>query len=120
MWLYLDKNTNGYRLELSQKACADWGLKKDSYYRAVKELQEKGYLQETTGGRFIFFEAGAEPEAEAGGADRQEAGAEPPPDAEKSKSRKPGVFVSFAASENLSADAKNLSQNQERNNINKT
>jgi hypothetical protein len=29
---------------LSQKACHDWGIKKDSYYAGVEELVSKGYL----------------------------------------------------------------------------
>jgi hypothetical protein len=29
---------------LSQKACRDWGIKKDSYYAGVEELVSKGYL----------------------------------------------------------------------------
>lgn len=44
LWLYLNKNMEGYSLELSQKACEEWGLKRDSYYRAFKELEAKGYL----------------------------------------------------------------------------
>lgn len=44
LWLYLDKNAEGYTLDLSQKACEAWGLKRDSYYRAFKELEDKGYL----------------------------------------------------------------------------
>ncbi len=44
LWLYLDKNAEGYTFDLSQKACEAWGLKRDSYYRAFKELEDKGYL----------------------------------------------------------------------------
>lgn len=44
LWLYLNKNMEGYSLELSQKAAEEWGLKRDSYYRAFKELEAKGYL----------------------------------------------------------------------------
>lgn len=56
LWLYLDKNANGYKLELSQKACEEWGLKKDSYYRAKKELESKGYLEQAGAGQYIFHE----------------------------------------------------------------
>ena len=31
LWLYFNKNQDDYQLELSQKACAEWGIKKDSY-----------------------------------------------------------------------------------------
>ena len=97
LWLYLDKNADGYRLELSQKACEEWGIKRDSYYRAVKELQDKGYLQETGGGRFIFHEAGAPQEATGSGG---------------------GAIVSsatIAKPENLSDFAREQEQKQERN-----
>ncbi len=45
LWLYLNKNAEGYSFDLSQKACEAWGLKRDSYYRAFKELEAKGYLK---------------------------------------------------------------------------
>ena len=44
LWLYFNKNQDGYQFELSQKACCDWGIKKDSYYAGVEELVSKGYL----------------------------------------------------------------------------
>ena len=44
LWLYFNKNQDGYHFELSQKACQDWGIKKDSYYAGVEELVSKGYL----------------------------------------------------------------------------
>ena len=44
LWLYLNKNQNNYKLELSRVACAGWGIKKDSYYAGVEELVSKGYL----------------------------------------------------------------------------
>ena len=44
LWLYFNKNQDGYQFELSQKACRDWGIKKDSYYAGVEELVSKGYL----------------------------------------------------------------------------
>ena len=45
LWLYFNKNQNNHSFELSQKACEAWGIKKSSYYRAIEELIEKGYLQ---------------------------------------------------------------------------
>lgn len=44
LWCYINKNQEHYDFELSQKACAEWGIKKDSYYNAVKDLINKGYL----------------------------------------------------------------------------
>lgn len=44
LWTYFNKNQDNYRFELSQRACAEWGIKKDSYYKAVKDLIEKRYL----------------------------------------------------------------------------
>ena len=44
LWTYFNKNQDNYRFDLSQRACAEWGIKKDSYYKAVKDLIEKRYL----------------------------------------------------------------------------
>ena len=44
LWLYCNKNQDNYQFELSQKAVAEWGLKKDAYQAAKKVLREKGYL----------------------------------------------------------------------------
>ena len=54
LWLYLDKNTDSYELELSQKACEEWGLKKDAYYTAKKKLIELGYLVPIRDGSNIY------------------------------------------------------------------
>ena len=35
MWLYLTKNQDGFQAELSQAACRDWGIQKDSYYKCI-------------------------------------------------------------------------------------
>ena len=58
LWTYLNKNQDNYRFELSQKACAEWGIKKDSYYSAVKDLIEKRYLVPLTqeSNIFCFYE----------------------------------------------------------------
>jgi len=60
LWFYINKNQEKFRLELSQKACADWGIKKDSYYSAVSELIEKNYLVPVSEGSncFGFYENG--------------------------------------------------------------
>lgn len=123
LWLYLDKNADGYRLELSQKACEVWGIKRDSYYRAVKELQEKGYLQETGGGRYIFHEVSTAQEATGGHRGAAEAWAEDLPQdaAEATQSATGtggGAIVSsaeIAKAENLSDFAREQEQKQERN-----
>lgn len=44
LWLYCNKNQDGYQFELSQKTLQNWGLKKDAYQTAKKKLIELGYL----------------------------------------------------------------------------
>lgn len=56
LWMYLAKNQNGYEFDLSNVDCNDWGIKSDSYHSAVKDLIQKGYLEETKSNRFIFHE----------------------------------------------------------------
>ena len=61
LWLYLNKNNDKFfPVELSQKACEEWGLKKDSYYRAFKELEKHGYLiqKQENSNIYLFFENG--------------------------------------------------------------
>lgn len=59
MWLYLNKNQDNYQFELSRKACEEWGIKKDSYYDGIKNLEEKGYLHPIRPGSsiYVFYEA---------------------------------------------------------------
>ena len=59
LWLYIEKNQDGFELELSQKACESWGLKKDSYRRAKLELIQKNYLREVEPDVFEFNEEGS-------------------------------------------------------------
>lgn len=94
MWLYFNKNQKNYMFELSQKACDDWGIKKDSYYNGIKELEAKGYLYPLHEGSniFCFYET---------------ARAENP----NQLSEKP---IWFSETQN------NLSENPERNNTNNT
>ena len=54
LWLYLALNQNGYEFALSQKACENWGIKKDTYYRSVDALKEHRYLVELEPGVFQF------------------------------------------------------------------
>ena len=58
MWLYLNKNQDNYRFGLSQKACEEWGIKKDSYYDGIKDLIANGYLRQSQPGSnlYIFYE----------------------------------------------------------------
>ena len=46
LWTYLALHSGLPSFGLSQKACEEWGIKKDSYYKAQEELKEKGYLRE--------------------------------------------------------------------------
>lgn len=94
LWLYLNKNQDGYRFELSRVDCAKWGIKKDSYYSAVDELINKGFLvQDHYGSNMYWFH-------------------------EKAVSDKPKSFseIQIEASENQ----KEESENPERNNTNNT
>ena len=54
LWLYFNKNQDDYQLELSQKACAEWGIKKDSYYNGVNELIRFGFLVPISEGSNIY------------------------------------------------------------------
>lgn len=55
LWLYIAKNQDGHKFELSQKAVAEWGLKKDAYYTARKKLMELGYLTPVREGSNIYI-----------------------------------------------------------------
>ena len=55
LWMYCNKNIDGYQFNLSRVDCEKWGLKKDAYYRAVKELTDKGFLVPICVGSNIFL-----------------------------------------------------------------
>lgn len=55
LWLYFAKNQNNYNFDLSQKAAAEWGIKKSAYYDNVEKLIEKGYLQQKDSNSNIFY-----------------------------------------------------------------
>ena len=58
MWLYLAKNQTKYEIDLSSKACKQWGITgKSSYDRAVTELMNAGYLHFINGNEFVFVES---------------------------------------------------------------
>lgn len=61
LWLYIQKNQNDFEFALSQKACEEFGLKKDSYRRAKDELITKGYLRDQGNDVYEFVE---EPECD--------------------------------------------------------
>ena len=59
MWMAITANKNGYVFDLSSTAMAnDWGLPIASYKRAVKELQDKGYMIPKEGKKnsFTFYD----------------------------------------------------------------
>ena len=57
LWVYIAKNQNGFTFGLSNKAVAEYfGIKKDQYDNAVKELIEKGYLIEIKNNEYVFKE----------------------------------------------------------------
>ena len=68
MWLYLNKNQDKYTFELSRKACEEWGIKKDSYYDGLKDLEAKGYLRQSRqGSNFYYFYESPRSENQNGG-----------------------------------------------------
>lgn len=58
MWMYFNKNQNGYKFDLSRADCLEWGIKKDSYYSAIADLIERGYLVPIREGsnHYMFYE----------------------------------------------------------------
>ena len=55
LWLYLSKNAKGFsHLELSQAHCAEWGITKTSYYKAVEYLIKEGYLQQKSDNSNVY------------------------------------------------------------------
>lgn len=54
LWLYFNKNQDKYEFELSRVDCQEWGIKKDSYYSAIKDLIDKGYLVQMRDGSNIY------------------------------------------------------------------
>lgn len=54
LYCYLNKNQDGYTFGLSKADATKWGV--SSYDRAVKELIEKGYLVNTMGNKYTFYE----------------------------------------------------------------
>ena len=57
LYLYLASNANGYNLALSPAAIqVDIGMPRSTYHDQFKALVDKGYLVETKGNHFEFYE----------------------------------------------------------------
>lgn len=112
LWLYLERFKPGFKLELSQKECEKWGLKKDSYYAAKKKLEDLHYLVRESEGSNIykFYEV---PQKE----DTPNGVSEIPNDSENQK-EKYSEIPNTSGFQNLnSATQKNFSENPQRNTI---
>ena len=105
LWLYFNKNQDKYEFELSRVDCKNWGIKKDSYYNAISDLIDKGYLVPVREGSniYVFFES-ARPENQT--------------EAQKYQSK---FEIQDWENQNEESENKNKqSENLERNNINNT
>ena len=57
LWCYFAKNANNYEFALSSKAVEEnFGIKIKQYNNAVHELINKGYLVNTKGNNYTFYE----------------------------------------------------------------
>ena len=57
LWIYFAKNQTEYEMALSNKAVEEtFGMKIKQYNNAVKELTDKGYLVNTQGNNYFFYE----------------------------------------------------------------
>lgn len=54
MWVYLNKNQNGFSFFLSKVACNNIGI--TNYHNAVKDLISKNYLVDDGNNQFSFYE----------------------------------------------------------------
>ena len=66
VWLYFAKNQTGYTMAVSPAAALnEFGIKKDTFQKAVRELKEKKYIvaDEARGANhFVFYEKPQEQE----------------------------------------------------------
>ena len=70
VYLYLSGNANGFELTLSRRDVMDrLGVSKDTYLRAVKELEEKGYLTHKNGPVWNFYTTPVDMETDANESD---------------------------------------------------
>lgn len=59
MFLYMAKNQNRYKFELSRASFMEWsGLAETAYRSGIAELIDKGYLVNTKGNFYVFNEDG--------------------------------------------------------------
>lgn len=66
VYLYLSGNANGFELTLSRRDVMDrLGVSKDTYLRAVKELEDKGYLVHKNGPVWNFYTTPVDMETDA-------------------------------------------------------
>ena len=73
VYLYLSGNANGFELTLSRRDVMDrLGVSKDTYLRAVKELEEKGYLTHKNGPVWNFYTTPVDMETDAKDTDANE------------------------------------------------
>lgn len=73
VYLYLSGNANGFELTLSRRDVMDrLGVSKDTYLRAVKELEEKGYLTHKNGPVWNFYTTPVDTETDAKETDANE------------------------------------------------
>ena len=57
LWVYLNKNRESHTTALSAVDALSWGIgSKSSYDRAIAELIQKGYLVNTQGNCYNFYE----------------------------------------------------------------
>ena len=55
LWMYLDKNSDNYVVDLSRAELVQhWGFTKDTYLKGKAELKELGYLTPVNGSDSIF------------------------------------------------------------------
>lgn len=80
LWIYFAKNQNNYFFALSNKAVAEnFGIKKDQYDKAIKELIQYGYLVQKNKNDYEFreiaekttFENGEKPLLKVGNANKE-------------------------------------------------
>lgn len=66
VYLYLSGNASGFELTLSRRDVMDrLGVSKDTYLRAIKELEEKGYLAHKNGPVWNFYTTPVDMETDA-------------------------------------------------------
>ena len=58
VWFYLAKNQNNYTFALSAVDCCKYcNMSKPTYLSCIQELIEKGYLVNTSGNHYDFYES---------------------------------------------------------------